>query len=95
MYIPVGINTILGSDRYKLSKTLLTIIMKSISPTEWMLSTQMKRSEGTGAGNGRQWQAANQQLTNNTDHVSQNMTPWAQVPEACERTFSTYYFLSQ
>lgn len=49
MYIPIGINTILGSNRYKLSKTLLTILMKSISPTEWMLSTQTKRSEGTGA----------------------------------------------
>ena len=57
-----------------------------------MLSTQMKGWVGTGAKNIlQQWWTAKQQLTNNTEHVTQTTNPRAQAPEVCEKTFSTYF----
>ena len=57
-----------------------------------MFSTQTKGWVGTGALKFcQQWRTAKKQLTNNTEHVTQKTTPWAQAPEVCEKTFSTYF----
>ena len=57
-----------------------------------MFSTETKGWVGTGAQNTRQqWRTVKQQLTKYTEHVTQKTDPWAQAPEVCEKTFSTYF----